>query len=146
MFGSEDRAEVDRYCAGAGIETTWIGDAQLRTRAVRDAVHRHPETGDSVWFNHIVIFHSSSLPAAARAALIEIYGLDGLPHNTFYGDGEPIADDVVEPLRSAYRAASARFDYRAEDLLVIDNMLVSHGREPFTGHRRIAVAMAEPSA
>ncbi|MFJ8027014.1 hypothetical protein [Streptomyces sp. NPDC096311] len=32
-----------------------------------------------------------------------------------------------------------------DDVLVVDNMLAAHGREPFTGPRKIAVAMAEPS-
>jgi hypothetical protein len=27
---------------------------------------------------------------------------------------------------------------------MLDNMLASHGRAPFTGNRKIAVAMAEP--
>ncbi|MFB9835329.1 TauD/TfdA family dioxygenase [Actinoallomurus acaciae] len=145
-FGTDDRSEVERYCAGAAIEPTWLGDEQLRTRAIRSAVHTHPETGDPVWFNHIVIFHSSSLPDTVRDTLIELYGAEGLPHNTFYGDGEPIPDEVVEHVRSAYRSASTRFSYEPDDLLVIDNMLVAHGREPFTGKRRIAVAMAEPSS
>ncbi|CAM5721583.1 TauD/TfdA family dioxygenase OS=Streptomyces alboniger OX=132473 GN=CP975_33860 PE=4 SV=1 [Streptomyces alboniger] len=71
-------------------------------------------------------------------------GEENLPSQTYYGDGEPIPDDVMDHLRACYRTASTRFDYRADDVLVIDNMLVSHGREPFTGPRRIAVAMAEP--
>jgi Taurine catabolism dioxygenase TauD, TfdA family len=56
-----------------------------------------------------------------------------------------IADDVVEHLRSCYRAATTRFDYQEHDVLIIDNMLTAYGREPFTGPRKIAVAMAEPS-
>jgi hypothetical protein len=30
------------------------------------------------------------------------------------------------------------------DILMVDNMLVAHGREPFSGPRKILVAMAEP--
>ncbi|MEO3977765.1 TauD/TfdA family dioxygenase [Streptomyces sp. CAU 1734] len=144
-FGTRDRDEVERLCAAGGLETEWIGTDGLRTRAVREPVHRHPVTGDTVWFNHVVIFHVTSLPAATRGGLLEICGEDGLPNNTYYGDGEPIPDEVTDHLRDCYRRASTRFDYRRDDLLVVDNMLVSHGREPFTGPRRIAVAMGEAS-
>ncbi|GLW90656.1 TauD/TfdA family dioxygenase [Actinokineospora globicatena] len=145
-FGTEDRAEVVRKCAEGGLTAEWTGTDGLRTRAVRDAVHRHPVTDLPVWFNHIVIFHESSLPAEVREGIAEIYGPDGFPNNSYYGDGTPIPDDVVAHLRQCYRSAATRFDYHRDDLLVVDNMSAAHGREPFTGPRKIAVAMAEPSS
>ncbi|MEV5548310.1 TauD/TfdA family dioxygenase [Streptomyces sp. NPDC052309] len=33
-------------------------------------------------------------------------------------------------------------DWAAGDLLLIDNVLVAHGRRPFTGRRRVLVAMS----
>ncbi|MEU4797562.1 TauD/TfdA family dioxygenase [Streptomyces sp. NPDC023327] len=143
-FATADRAEVERYCGERGIEATWLPGGGLRTRAVREAVRRHPATGEPVWFNHVTVFHVTTLPESVRRGLLEMLGEENLPSQTYYGDGEPIPDDVMDHLRACYRAASTRFDYRADDVLVIDNMLVSHGREPFTGPRRIAVAMAEP--
>ncbi|MGW1978272.1 TauD/TfdA family dioxygenase [Streptomyces sp. NPDC001889] len=144
-FNTESREEVERLCAAGGLEAEWIGSSGLRTRAVREPVHTHPVTGETVWFNHVVIFHVSSLPAHTRSGLLDICGEDGLPNNTYYGDGEPIPDEVTDHLRDCYRQASVRFDYHRDDLLVVDNMLVSHGREPFTGPRKIAVAMGEAS-
>nr|WP_042178040.1 TauD/TfdA family dioxygenase [Kibdelosporangium sp. MJ126-NF4]CEL12936.1 SyrP-like protein [Kibdelosporangium sp. MJ126-NF4]CTQ98621.1 SyrP-like protein [Kibdelosporangium sp. MJ126-NF4] len=144
-FNTENRAEVDELCAHGGITPKWIGTDGLRTEAVRDAVHKHPVTGIPVWFNHIVIFHESSLPADVREGIAEIYGPDGFPQNSYYGDGGVIPDDVVAHLRQCYRSASTRFDYQRDDLLLVDNMSAAHGREPFTGPRKIAVAMAEAS-
>ncbi|WP_261570307.1 TauD/TfdA family dioxygenase [Frankia gtarii] len=144
-FGTDSRAQVERLCAAGGLRAQWSGSDGLRTTAVRDAVHRHPVTGLPVWFNHIVIFHESSLPADVREGLREVYGDDGFPNNSCYGDGGVIPDDVVAHLRACYRAASVRFDYQRDDLLIVDNMAVAHGREPFTGPRQIVVAMAEPS-
>lgn len=144
-FNTEDRAEVDAYCARNGIETEWLGGTGLRTRAVREPSHTHPVTGERVWFNHATFFHITTLPEEIRLGLLEMCGEENLPNNTYYGDGGRIPDDVVEHLRSCYRAASTRFDYLRDDLLVVDNMLSTHAREPFTGPRRIAVAMAEPS-
>jgi alpha-ketoglutarate-dependent taurine dioxygenase len=142
-FGSQDREAVRAYCAERGIGTEFDGDT-LRTRAVRDAVHRHPDTGRPVWFNHITFFHHTSLPAEVLEGLLELFGPDDLPTDTRYGDGAPIPADVVAHLRACYRAASVRFDWRFDDVLVVENMTAAHAREPFTGARTIAVAMAEP--
>jgi alpha-ketoglutarate-dependent taurine dioxygenase len=35
--------------------------------------------------------------------------------------------------------------WEAGDILLLDNMLVAHGRRAFTGPRQIVVAMAEPT-
>ncbi|OLZ52703.1 TauD/TfdA family dioxygenase [Amycolatopsis keratiniphila] len=144
-FGTDSPDEVSRYCAENGIVARWRDRDHLRTEAVRDAVHRHPVTGLPVWFNHATVFHVTTLPEPVRLGLLEMYGEEGLPSNTYYGDGAPIPDVVTEHLRSCYRSAAVRFDYHRDDVLVVDNMRTAHGREPFTGPRRIAVAMAEPS-
>ncbi|GAA4671116.1 TauD/TfdA family dioxygenase [Phytohabitans rumicis] len=143
VFGTDDRSEVVAYCTRNGMEAEWVGARDLRTRACRRAVHQHPVTGDTVWFNHVTFFHVTTLAPDVCAGLREMLDEADLPTNTYYGDGAPIPDDVVAHLRAAYRGAQRRFDWQPEDILVVDNMLAAHGREPFTGHRKIAVAMAE---
>ncbi|WP_433528260.1 TauD/TfdA family dioxygenase [Micromonospora sp. CA-263727] len=143
-FGTEDRSAVVAYCERNGMTAEWVGSRGLRTRARRQALHRHPVTGEEVWFNHLTFFHVTTLAPDVCAGLREMLDEADLPTNTYYGDGAPIPDDVVAHLREAYRGALRRFDWQADDVLVVDNMLAAHGREPFTGPRRIAVAMAEP--
>ncbi|HEY0636290.1 MAG TPA: TauD/TfdA family dioxygenase [Pseudonocardiaceae bacterium] len=143
-FGTTDRGLVEEYCAERGIGVEWRPSGGLRTTAVRDAVHRHPVTGDAVWFNHATFFHVTTLAPDVRDGMRGLFADADLPTNTYYGDGEPVPDEVMDHLRAAYRATSTRFDYRRDDVLVVDNMRTAHGREPFTGPRRIAVAMAEP--
>jgi alpha-ketoglutarate-dependent taurine dioxygenase len=36
------------------------------------------------------------------------------------------------------------FEWRAGDVLLLDNMLVAHGRRPYSGPRKILTALAEP--
>ena len=145
-FGSSDRAEVAAYCERAGVQVEWVGRDGLRTRARREAVHTHPVTGERVWFNHMTFWHVTTLGEDMCAGLREMFDDDELPTNTYYGDGAVIPDDVMAHLRSCYRAAWTRFDWETDDVLIVDNMLAAHAREPFTGPRRIAVAMAESSA
>ncbi|MGW5054167.1 TauD/TfdA family dioxygenase [Actinokineospora sp. NPDC004072] len=143
-FNTTDRAEVEQYCAANGITCQWQGKDGLRTRAVRRAVHLRPGSDVPRWFNHMAFFHVSTLPADLSEGLRSMFAPDDLPTNTFYGDGAEIPADVLDHVRGAYRAATTRFDYHRDDVLVVDNMTAAHGREPFTGPRKIAVAMAEP--
>lgn len=142
VFQTTDRDEVETYCRSAGIEWTWLTGDRLRTRQIRPAIAHHPRTREAVWFNHAAFFHVSSLESSLRAQLIAEIGEEHLPGNTFYGDGTPIEDDVVEQLRAAYRAASVTFPWQEGDALLIDNMLAAHARQPFKGHRRVLVGMS----
>jgi alpha-ketoglutarate-dependent taurine dioxygenase len=142
-FQTEDRAAVETYCRAAGMNFRWTEGDSLRTITVRQAVSRHPDTGEEVWFNHAHLFHVSNLPAEVSAILTEEFGAEGLPRNVFYGDGAPIENDVVDLIRRLYGDAAISFPWQRGDLLILDNFLVAHGREPFQGQRRILVAMSD---
>lgn len=143
VFQTEDRAEVEAYCASVGIQAEWKENNRLRTSQVGPAIVRHPRTGEEVWFNHGTFFHVSTLPPSIRDSLTANFTADDLPTNTFYGDGSPIEADVLEELRAAYMNSLVKFPWQQGDVLFIDNMLAVHGREPFTGQRRILTGMAE---
>jgi alpha-ketoglutarate-dependent taurine dioxygenase len=142
-FRLTEKSELESYCRQAHIEFEWNGD-DLRTRQVRPAVRQHPRTGEWVWFNHVAFWHISSLAPSVRRMFLAEYAPEELPYNTYYGDGSHIEDAVVEELREAYRQETVAFRWEEGDLLMIDNMLVAHGRHPFTGQRKILTAMGEP--
>lgn len=144
VFQAERREDVEAYCRGAGIGFEWTGDDGLRTHQVRPAVHTHPVTGERTWFNHAAFFHVTSLPPEIAAGLLEAFTEEELPYQTYYGDGRPIEAGTMAELHAAYAAETVAFDWRPGDLLVVDNMLAAHGREPFSGPRRILAAMADP--
>jgi alpha-ketoglutarate-dependent taurine dioxygenase len=94
-----------------------------------------------VWFNQAHLFHISTLEPELREVLRETYGEDGLPRNAHLGDGGPIPDADLTAIRAAYARASLVLPWRPGDVMLVDNLLMAHGREPFTGDRRILVAM-----
>jgi len=144
VFQTSDRAEVEAYCAANAIECEWKPGNRLRTRQVRPAAAVHPRTGERTWFNHATFFHVSTLPDEMRRGLLADFAEEDLPNHTYYGDGSPIEPETVEALREAYRAETVMFDWERGDVLLVDNMLASHAREPFRGPRRVLVAMADP--
>jgi alpha-ketoglutarate-dependent taurine dioxygenase len=142
-FQTEDRAAVEAYCRQAHTDFEWRGGNRLRTRQVRQAVATHPKTGETFWFNHAHMFHISNVEPSVRDSLLSEFKEDELPRNAFYGDGTPIESSVLEEVREVYRQAAITFAWQQGDILMLDNFLVSHGRESFVGPRRILVAMAE---
>jgi len=73
-----------------------------------------------------------------------VFGDDGLPFTTRFGDGAPIGEDVVELLNRTYDANTVREPWQPGDLLLVDNVRTAHSREPFDGPREVLVAMADP--
>lgn len=144
VFQTSDKAVVSEYCMKNGIEATWRTGNILRTRQVTEAIIAHPKTGEEVWFNHAAFFHVSTLDPLIREVLTEAFGEDELPNNTFYGDGAPIEPEVIEHIRNAYREETVSFAWERDDILMLDNMLVAHGRAAYQGDRKILVGMAEP--
>lgn len=110
---------------------------------MRDVVARHPRTQELCWFNHLTFFNLLTLPENTQALLKDVFKNEELPNNTYYGDGTAIPDGVLEELISAYRAEERLFDWKKNDVLLLDNMLVSHGRQAFSGEREVYVGFSE---
>jgi len=143
-FQTSDKNELESYCRTAGISIEWKDDQHLRTRQVRPAIRTHPQTGEVVWFNHATALHVSTIRAELRDMLLKMCSEEDLPNNTYYGDGTSIEPEVLEALRNAYRAETVTFSWQEADILLVDNLLVAHGRNPFKGKRQVVVGMAQP--
>jgi alpha-ketoglutarate-dependent taurine dioxygenase len=144
VFDTNEPAVVEAYCAAHAIAHEWTDDGELRTRQVAQAVAHHPRTHDPVWFNQAHLFHLSALEPSVREALLEAVDADQLPRNVYYGDGSAIEASVLDEIRAVYAELQVVFPWQAGDVVMLDNMLVAHGRTPFTGARKVIVAMAEP--
>jgi hypothetical protein len=104
-------------------------------------VSAHPETQESVWLNQAHLFHYSALPLEIQAYLLEKFGLDSLPRNSYYGDGSAIDPEDIAVINETYSLCAMAFHWERGDVLLLDNRLMAHGRRPFIGDRKIVVAM-----
>jgi hypothetical protein len=142
-FGTENKAEVAQYCAGNLVGLDWLADGSLRTVQRRSAIITNPRIGEEIWFNHLVFWSEWSLAAEVRTMMVEEFGSDGLPFNTTFGDGEPVSQADIAAIDDAYTQATVRRSWQPGDLMIVDNLIAAHGREPFAGDRRVVVAMGE---
>ncbi|MCB1036318.1 MAG: TauD/TfdA family dioxygenase [Acidobacteria bacterium] len=143
VFQTTDRKEVEAYCKSNGIAFEWLEGDRLRTRQVCQAVAKHPRSGEDLWFNQAHLFHVTSLRPEVRDFLLSEFAEQDLPRNTFYGDGSAIPQDVLDHIRQVFEQTLVLFPWEVGDMMMLDNMLVAHGRAPYEGARKIMVGMAE---
>ena len=139
-FETEDHQIVEAYLNTASVEFEWRDDGALWTAQVRPAVRIHPQTGEIVWFNQADLWHYTNLGATGEA-LLGVLGETRLPTNAYYGDGSAIDPSDLATIRRLRWSQATRFDWQVGDALLLDNLLVSHGRTAFRGDRRVLVVM-----
>lgn len=142
-FETTESDAVERICAEQEIEFRWT-ERGLRTTSRRPAVIEHPARGEICWFNQADLWHASfdAVKEQETGAPSEPASGERLGSHACYGDGSEIPTEDLEAVRAAYHASEVVSAWRAGDLMIIDNVLVMHGRKPFLGKRRVLVAMA----
>jgi alpha-ketoglutarate-dependent taurine dioxygenase len=136
-------AEAEAWCRENRVQFDWRADV-LRTRAVRSAVIRHPHTEAKCFVAQCLHWHQLALPEDVREGLRELYGEELMPRDLRWGDGSAIEDSIVQELRGVYEELEVARPWGRGEVLLLDNLLVSHARNPYLGERKLLVALAEP--
>ncbi|HZI46608.1 MAG TPA: condensation domain-containing protein, partial [Pyrinomonadaceae bacterium] len=143
FFQTDDRSQVEEYCRRAAMEFEWKDGDGLRIRQRCPAIVEHPQTKELVFFNQIQLHHIACLPASVRQSLNAIVDEEDFPRNVYYGDGSTIADSVIKHVIELYDRLAVSFPWHERDVLMLNNMLVAHSRNPFSGPRKIVVALGQ---
>ncbi|MFT3776141.1 MAG: TauD/TfdA family dioxygenase [Minicystis sp.] len=143
FFKTEDKKVVEKICNDGGMTCEWVRGRTLRIKQKARAVAKHPVTGETVFFNQVQLHHPFCLDPATRKSLVALFKEDGLPRNVYYGDGSKIEDSTMAELDKLFWKTAKSFLWQNGDMIMLDNMLVAHARKPYTGPRKIVVAMGE---
>jgi len=141
VYQTDSRTVVEEYCKDHNIQFEWKGAQHLRISWTRPAIIQHPVTHEWTWFNHGYFFNAANLD---RQVLESIGDESNVPFNTYYGDGTPIDIATINEIGTAYEKAKVIFPWEKGDVLLLDNMLTAHGRNPYKGDRSILVGMGTP--
>ena len=104
----------------------------------------HPVSGELIWFNQAQLVHVFFQDPEVRDLWKLSFTEENFPSHCYYGDGSPISDSEMLDVVRAYDQMETTFPWHAGDILLLDNMMTSHARNPFVGAREIYVAMDPP--
>lgn len=143
FFKTDSIEQVKQQCLEDGSEFILLPCGTIQIKTLAQAIVTPPNTSRKSFFNQIQLHHPYWLDKDVREILTELYGNERLPRNVYFGDGTVIPDDILADINDAYSKLAIRFQWQQGDVLMVDNMLVAHGRDEFEGDRKIAVAMGE---
>jgi alpha-ketoglutarate-dependent taurine dioxygenase len=143
FFHTDDRTKVEEMCRQAGAEYEWTPNDGLRVSQKTYALWTHPKSGERIFFNQIQLHHVACLDPEMLESLRALFDEQDLPRNVYYGDGTPIPDEVIHHLGEVFEKVAVRFQWQKGDMIMLDNMLTTHARDPFKGARKIVVAMGQ---
>lgn len=144
-FQTTDKSVVEKYCRDRLLDYEWKADGGLKLENTCPCTITHPRTGEQVWFNQAPQFHPSDYPAHIFESLSESYrGREhDMPQTSFFGDDTPIDVAALKHIRETMFKQACVFPWREGDVMMIDNVLVCHGRTAFSGPRKILLAMTD---
>lgn len=135
-FGCDDRKTAEEICRKIGAQVEWKENGFLHLSQIRPSTAFHDETNEEVWFNQADGFHPSNLDEETYRAQNGNFRL-----NADFGDGSPICSLSLDQIREVLRSETVSIKWQTGDFLIVDNLLTAHGRNPFAGERKIALAM-----
>ena len=144
-FGTNERAVVEQHCRNISIEYEWRGANNLRLTHTRPATREHPVTKEKVWFNQADQFHPTHFPKDVYDTLMLMAKNveEDLPLFVSFGDGSKIPEATIHEIIRVIDTIVVARPWQTGDFVIVDNMLVAHGRKAYTGERQIVVSMAE---
>jgi len=166
VFNTTDKDEIERRCKSEEYTCRWT-DNFLHLENERPAVITHPITRRKAWFNQAHNFHTSG-QYAEYWQFLKYLGRDRL-RNLFmlvfafifstikffmlgrekdsnycsFRDGTSIPLNELQTVRNTIWKNMKIFPWQRGDIILIDNLSVSHGRLPFSGPRSIVVCMSK---
>ena len=143
FFKTDSREQVEDLCRASNTEFRWLANDELQTRTRCPAVIRHPLSGERSFFNQLQLHHTLCLEPQVREDLLNMVGQERMPRQVYFGDGSPIDDASMALIGRLYEACAVRFDWQRGDVVMLDNLIAAHARDPYEGPRKIAVAMGD---
>lgn len=140
-FYTDSREEVDDVCSKRGMEPHWHDDNSLTVFSRLPAFVVHPTTGQEFYRTAL---HANARIRAERETNQEakqLHASQKIPSDMVLGDGEPLTDEEERALAKVVEDATIFWKWRNGDVMILDNLQIGHGRNPFVGERATDLQM-----
>ncbi|KAK7751763.1 hypothetical protein SLS62_006248 [Diatrype stigma] len=124
-------AQIARYGRGQHTTWEWTDDGIVLTHRL-PAIRTQPVTNLPTLFTGLAAYHKNSLQSTGRKNVTQ----------QLYGDGTPIPTKYLAHLAKITDEIRVLHKWQRGDVLVFDNIIAQHGREPWRGEQSDRVVYA----
>ncbi|KAI0130380.1 hypothetical protein BJ170DRAFT_701125 [Xylariales sp. AK1849] len=125
-------AQIARYARGKHTTWEWSDDGIVLTHKL-PAIRTQPHTGLPTLFTGLAAYYKNAqVNSGVRKNVTQ----------QLYGDGTPIPEKYLEHLAKITDEIRVLHKWKQGDVLVFDNIIAQHGREPWEGEQADRVVMA----
>lgn len=130
---AERREDAEARLAELGYSWEWLPDGCLRATTPRLPAVRDLGGGRKSFFNQLI------------AAFQGWKDTRNDPSKAItFGDGTPLDRDVVQQVAALAEQLTFDMAWQQGDAVLVDNLIVMHGRRTFRGQRRVLASLVEP--
>lgn len=141
VFGTDDRGAVEAICAERNIECIWNDDGTLTLVEYMSAFTKHPILDKEFYRNIVHINFAQTELGSANVEHQERVARQKMRTGLSLGSGEELSAEQFGVMERALDEVTLAWDWRAGDVMVLDNLQMGHGRNPFEGERETFVAL-----
>jgi alpha-ketoglutarate-dependent taurine dioxygenase len=131
-FQTQDRDKAEERMSAANMTWSWLPNGDVRTETTTlPAIRVEKRTGKKTFFNSVIAAYTGWIDKRndpKKAVLC--------------GDGSPVDGIALEETAKLMAKDSVVIRWQKGDVLCIDNRLVLHSREAFSGPRRILATIS----
>ncbi len=161
IFNTEDKAEVEKQCREQEMDFEWMPGDNLRITHRTPATIKHPVSGETVWYNHLQVFHPHGADVEYSyihthqqrsktffwkhflKVMVKLKSITTQPidqsMNVLFRDGSAVPNSYVEHIQELIWKNLVILPWKKNDVIAVDNFSTSHGRLPYEGKREILV-------
>lgn len=146
-FETADKKEVERICKEKGYEFKWIDDWIEVTRKVPAIRNPDDHFDFAYWYNQVHLYDLNPRLCGGWTNYIlanMVYMKKTTrPYDIEFEDGSSIPRDVLYKIYDTLNDNTIKFDWKEQDVLLLDNFKALHGKAPNEGPRRILTSMVQ---
>lgn len=144
-FFTEDRAEVEARCQEFGMEPIWNEDGSLTLVDIGKPFTVHPQTGERFYRANLHTNNAYEDGGLADIAA-SIRASQKRPTGHYLSNGEMLTRAESQTITSIFEEIELAWPWQNGDVMILDNLQVVHGRNPFDGPREVLVALLDNGA
>lgn len=141
-FYTDSKEQVEAECRRLDVECIWNEDGSLTVVGYTDPFAVHPQTGERIYRTNI---HTNGKIAGAKYAGLDeaLLSKQKMPSGYTLDTGEGLSAEEVQAIADTFNSIEIAWPWENGDVMILDNLLCVHGRNPFSGQREILTALLD---